>query len=144
MEKIRTSVCGKILFLIGVCTIMFSCINEEVNGFQDEKSATYYLCKYWWRADYVDFDDANISQQFNFNTDGSGSEILVRSTLGQTDSKEYPFNWHWTSENHVFICIEYSGNDIMYMDQLIIMDDVMTCFVGSDKYTFYGLNRNGY
>ncbi len=30
------------------------------------------------------------------------------------------------------------------MDQLIIMDDVMMCFIGSDKYTFYGLNRNGY
>jgi len=30
------------------------------------------------------------------------------------------------------------------MDQIMIMDDVMTCFIGSDKYTFYGLNRNGY
>lgn len=135
----------RILFLIGFCTIICGCTSDEINGPKDENTATYYLCKYWWRADYIDFDDANISQQFNFNTDGSGSEILVRSKLGQTtESKEYFFTWYWTSDRHVSICIEYSEKGVTYMDQIMIMDDVMTCFIGSDKYTFYGLNRNGY
>lgn len=80
------------LGILFIFAILFTCgcTSDEINGPKDENTATYYLCKYWWRADYIDFDDANISQQFNFNTDGSGSEILVRSKLGQTtESKEY-------------------------------------------------------
>lgn len=132
-----------LFFLISV----YGCVKSEINGSINEKTATYDLCKYWWRADYIDFDSADISQQFNFNTDGSGSEIWVRSKVGQmTESKEYFFNWYWNSNNydHVSLCIEYGENSVVFMDQVIIMDNVMTCFMGSEKYIFYGLDRNGY
>lgn len=117
----------------------------EISGEQgpdNEESATWGLCRYWWSADYLDYDDANIRQKFIFSVDGTGSEIITRSKLGQATSHEYFFNWHWVSDSYRTISLEYGENDIDFMDRIFIADNVFTCSMRGMDFIFYGQEKH--
>lgn len=119
--------------------LLSSCEISGEQGPDNEESATWGLCRYWWRADYLDYDDATIRQQFIFGVDGTGSEIISRSKLGQaTTSHEYFFKWYWASDTYRTICLEYGENDVVFMDRVFIADNVFTCFMTGVDMVFYG------
>lgn len=123
--------------------LLNGCVSDT-EGPNDGESATYALCKYWWRADYIDFDDAKIKQEFTFNTDGTGSELISRdSGMGTSTSDEYFFRWSWDSSSHRVVRLDYESNGVGFLHDIFIVDDVMTCRISGDNVTFYGLNRNG-
>uniref|UniRef100_UPI00359CA249 hypothetical protein n=1 Tax=Bacteroides thetaiotaomicron TaxID=818 RepID=UPI00359CA249 len=119
--------------------LLSGCEVSGEKGPNNEESATRGLCQYWWSADYLDYDDANIRQEFIFSLDGTGSEIITRTKLGQTTtSNEYFFNWYWASDSYRTVCLEYGENDVAFMDQIFIADNVLTCFMTGLELTFYG------
>lgn len=123
--------------------LLCSCVSET-RGPADEESATYSLCKYWWRANYVDIDDTQVEWTFAFNTDGTGSERIARRLMGTSDTEDYTFKWYWDSSYHTIICIEYDGGSTSFWSDVFIADDVLTCRMGGYDLVFYGLNRDVY
>lgn len=89
-----------IVFLL-FALLLSGCQVSGESGPDNEEDANYALCRYWWSADYLDYDDATIRQEFIFSLKGTGSEIITRTKLGQaTTSKEYFFNWYWASDSY--------------------------------------------
>lgn len=72
--------------------LLSGCEVSGEKGPSNEESATRGLCQYWWSADYLDYDDANIRQEFIFSLDGTGSEIITRTKLGQTTTSNEFFS----------------------------------------------------
>ncbi len=136
MKKRDYPKCVVFLFFV---LLLSGCQISSEKGPDSEEDADYALCRYWWSADYLDYDDATIRQEFIFSVDGTGYEIITRSKLGQaTTSDEYSFSWYWTSDSYRSICLEYGENDILFMDRLFIADNVLTCFMAGSELTFYG------
>lgn len=133
----------KIVSTVWFAVLLCGCVSET-RGPVDEKSATYSLCKYWWRTDYVDIGDAEVEWTFAFNTDGTGRERIVRRLMGASDTKDYTFKWFWDSSSHTIVCIEYDGGGILFWSDIFIAEDILTCRMGGDDWAFYGLNRNVY
>lgn len=131
---------NKYNIIVLLFTLLLSgCEVSGEKGPDNKESATEGLCRYWWSADYLDYDDANIRQEFIFNVDGTGSEILTRMKIGQaTTSNEYFYNWYWVSDSYRSIRLEYGDNDIVFMDRVFIADNVFTCFMTGLELTFYG------
>ena len=87
----------------------------------------------------MDYDGTTIRQQFVFSADSTGSEIITRTKVGEmTTSKEYFFNWYWESDSYRSIGIKYGKNNIIFMDEIFITDNVLTCFMDGSNLTFYG------
>jgi len=128
-----------IIGILSSILLLCSCEISGEDGPSDEKSATKSLCKYWWAADSLDYDGTTIRQQFVFSADSTGSEIITRTKVGEmTTSKEYFFNWYWESDSYRSIGIKYGKNNIIFMDEIFITDNVLTCFMDGSNLTFYG------
>lgn len=133
----------KLLNVLFLFLFLSGCASEE-SGPSDSTSATNALCKYWWRANDVDYDGSEMSILFNFNFDGTGTEIIDRlPAIGTPPPREeHYFKWEWTSDRHRSICIMYGENDLSYIDELFINDRILTGLLngqeikldGSDKY----------
>ena len=51
-------------------------ISDDARTPSNDESATYYLCKYWWHAEYVDVHNTRYIQELDFHKDGTGVEII--------------------------------------------------------------------
>ena len=127
----------KIVSPVWLAVLLWGCISGTT-GPADEEAATYSLCKYWWRADYVDIDGAQVEWTFVFNADGTGRERISRRLMGASDTKDYTFTWFWDSSSHTMICIEYDVGGISFWSDVFIAGDVLACRMGGDDWVFYG------
>lgn len=126
-------------FILVICAVwLYGCEICGSNGPESEEVASEALCKYWWYMNYTDFDNATIKLQLHFSLDGKGREIISRSIFGQTDSREYEFTWYWVSDAYASICMKYGENNVSYIEEIFITDDVLTCFREGNRLTFYG------
>lgn len=128
----------KYLILVLYMLLWAGCEISGSSGPENEEVAGKALCKYCWYMNYTDFDNAAIKLQINFDADGKGWEVMSRSLLGQTDSREYEFTWYWVSDTYTSVCLEYGKNNVSYMDDIFITDDALTCVREGNSLVFYG------
>lgn len=141
MKQKNYYLCSAVFLLLVL--LLNGCEVSGTKGSDNKDSATRGLCQYWWSADYVDYDDATIRQEFMFSIDGTGNEIITRMKIGQpTTSNEYFFTWYWTSDSYRSIGLEYGENNVAFMDRVFIADKVFTCFMSGVELTFYGREKH--
>lgn len=98
-------------------------ISDDARTPSNDESATYYLCKYWWHAEYVDVHNTRYIQELDFHKDGTGVEIIGKhqQANGNSTREEYHFKWNWGS-SHKTISVQYDEGNAVFMDNVFIAD----------------------
>jgi len=118
---------------------MFGCNVNSTIGPDNEESATYDLCRYVWVTNYMENSGTEVFDEFFFDSNGRGSEIMTYFySNGRTESKQYDFDWYWTSNSYRSVCLEYGPDNVLYMDDLFISGNRMTCYMAGMSYVFNG------
>lgn len=121
-----------------VCVLLLSaaCGIEISKGPGDEKAASYLLCKYYWSREYHD-GHVKIKQQFRFEADGTGSEVIWREDSG---SRAYDFTWSWADSSYRTLALKYPAS-ILLMQEVFITSIDFSCVMEGEKTVFgYDLN----
>lgn len=116
------------LFCLVGCTI------EKSSGPVDINTADRALCQYFWLEEFEE-GTINIPRQFIFEEDGSGVEVW---RFSYANYHKLPFNWEWADEFHRTILLRY-GDTSMWMEDVFIMDNVLTCRMEGEEKSFQGV-----
>ena len=118
-------------------------ISDDARTPSNDESATYYLCKYWWHAEYVDVHNTRYIQELDFHKDGTGVEIIGKhqQANGNSTREEYHFKWNWGS-SHKTISVQYDEGNAVFMDNVFIADRKFSYKMMGEEYFFDGFNRH--
>ena len=112
-------------------------ISDDARTPSNDESATYYLCKYWWHAEYVDVHNTRYIQELDFHKDGTGVEIIGKhqQANGNSTREEYHFKWNWGS-SHKTISVQYDEGNAVFMDNVFIADRKFSYKMMGEEYFF--------
>ena len=118
-------------------------ISDDARTPSNDESATYYLCKYWWHAEYVDVHNTRYIQELDFHKDGTGVEIIGKhqQANGNSTREEYHFKWNWGS-SHKTISVQYDEGNAVFMDNVFIADRKFSYKMMGEEYFFDGFNKS--
>ena len=118
-------------------------ISDDARTPSNDESATYYLCNYWWHAEYVDVHNTRYIQELDFHKDGTGVEIIGKhqQANGNSTREEYHFKWNWGS-SHKTISVQYDEGNAVFMDNVFIADRKFSYKMMGEEYFFDGFNKS--
>ena len=129
-----------LLALPCLCTFLTfqSCEIVTEGGYRTEAEATYELCRYYWYADYRDYNGNGIRQAIYFWADGSGRRDVYYNQPGMPQVERTEFYGYWGSRTYRAVIMEFATGETTYWDDIFISGNILTCFTGEKYLTFYG------
>lgn len=126
----------KFLFLFLGLTLLAACEAPNENTIDSDK-ATYHLCRTKWDSFFIDNLGIECEQEFLFGKSGNGMETFTSYKLYNTETKQYPFSWYWTSGYFNAICIEYSATDRVFFDHVEVGYEFLRGYLDGAKVEFH-------
>ncbi len=108
---------AKLLFLLLISFTLFTACDTDDDPV-DGNEATYNLCQTHWLSSFVNGSGVDCDQEFFFDMDGTGKEIITTYNFNNTVIDNYSFHWYWSSGYFRAIIIEYAPNDRILFDNV--------------------------
>lgn len=129
-----------LLICLSACLpLLGSC---EINGGgtpADNIGTAWNLCNHLWQAVYTADDGASVRHSVTFHPGGTGEEEIVYTYAdGSVYPEYYRFSWQWASSSFTSIALYYGGGNVLYMDNVYIGPDYLSCLFEDRFLTFRG------
>ena len=105
----------------------------------DNIGSSWNLCNHLWQAVYTADDGATVYHSITFYPGGTGEEEIGYAYAdGSYYPEYYRFSWQWASSSYTSIGLYYGGGNVLYMDNVYIGPDYLSCLFEGRFITFRG------
>lgn len=130
---IKKNIANIILLLTVLCSFN-SC---EVDITLNDSNNPDNLFGRIWEDRFIDDNDSDCIQTFEFYRDGRGLECMDCQGYGSTSYNEYPFYWEWDNVHPYSLFIDYLNNEHSYFGDLWMSPDRLDGILNDEPLTFH-------